>query len=437
MNCLPEQEVIAADNEDKHRHPRESKVFLCALALILIASIYFAYQQVLFNFFAGDDFDYLPWLKIAMSQPEVIWRNFYGSWMGNQSSLFYRPLVTASMALEFLIWGPNGLLFRISNLTLMGCTAFFSALIVLDLTQPTKNSLSTKTRNRLIALMSAALFVLYPSHSESVVWIIGRVDSMSALFIVSSLWLYIKWRKSTKYIFLVYSLSAAALAFACKEMAIVLPPIISACELFFGDLFQAKPDVPKRTNETLKRLAVCVGPFFILLSVYFVLRRIVLGTFVGGYDNSLLLALNPASVSRFLHALTMLVVPVNQALIGWHSNIVKAWEIGITLCSLFSIIAFICKPSSRRLIAFSLVWFTLALVPVYKIFSISIYLEGSRLGYLATVPLCLFLSCGLALVSDKKAITRLLPILAACMLAISGCLLQVNNQAWAARRKSC
>lgn len=425
----------------------------------MLLAIYLAYQKVLFNVFFGDDYDYLPWLKLAMGQPEVIWRNFHTSWMDNQSTLFYRPLITASMALEYFIWGPNGLLFRITNLGCLFLGSLFIGLTVTDLAQRASRSESENATNLFIAFMASALFALYPLHSESIVWIIGRVDSMCSVFVLGSLWFYIRWRKAANFSFLGFSVFSAILAFTCKEMAIVLPPTIAACELFFGDLFSKRSsDIPTmilaedktakhkwlnifrldslslkkwHVKETLKRLAINTSPFFVLLLLYFVLRRIVLGTFVGGYDDSLLLTLDYTNVSRFLRSLTMLVIPVNQALLGWHSNFVKLWEIGMVLCTVLSIVAFVTKPKSRRLIGFSLVWFIIALVPVYKIFAISIYLEGSRLAYLATAPLCVFLSCGFTLVSEKRTIARTLAIFAACMLGVSGYLLYVNNQAWA------
>ncbi len=433
-------------------------MFWCALTLMLFIAIGLAYRQVLFNFFTGDDYDYLPWLKLSMSQPEVIWRNFHSSWMGNQSTLFYRPLVTASMALEYFIWGPNGLLFRLTNLTFLSCTSVLIALIVIDLSDLCASSQDAKAANRFIAVVAAGLFALYPLHSESIVWIIGRVDSMCSVFILTSLWCYIRWRKSASYYFLAFSIVTAVLAFTCKEMAIVLPLIIAACEFLFGDLFRfSSADIakwisgksqtsnkwmdlfqlglPSLNKEQLlisvNRMAKYTCPFFVLLGFYFLMRRVVLGTFIGGYDNSLLYKLDHANISRFLHALTMLAIPVNQALLGWHSNYVKAWEIGLVICTILSITAFIVRPDARRLICFSLIWFVLALVPVYKIFAISMFLEGSRLGYLATAPLCLFLSCGLALASEKRLVTRLLPILAAGMLGVSAYLLYINNQAWA------
>lgn len=79
--------------------------------VVLVIATFVAYSPVLFNFFAGDDFAYLPWLRAGMHDPQVVWRNFYHPWMDSRLTEFYRPLSTTVMAGEYFIWGANGLVF--------------------------------------------------------------------------------------------------------------------------------------------------------------------------------------------------------------------------------------------------------------------------------------------------------------------------------------
>ncbi|PWT95232.1 MAG: hypothetical protein C5B53_11730 [Candidatus Melainabacteria bacterium] len=396
----------------------------------LVAAIFLAYRPVLFNFFAGDDYAYLPWLRQAMRDPEVIWRNFHHPWMDSQLTQFYRPMITATMALEFFFWGPKSLVFRLTNLGCLALASGFLGLIVWDLA--ILSSIERSIAIRRFAMVAAFLFALYPLHSEATVWLIGRVDSMCTMFSLAAFWCYIRWRFSGNSQFLGVSLSLSILAFTCKETAIALPPTVALCEIIFGKLFP----VPAREAATplfdWKRIAIKTAPYFSILAGYFLLRLVCFGTFIGGYDNSLALNSDPAAfASRIIHGLRMLVVPINKELLGEHNVFVKLWEAGLALCAILSTISAVRNPQVRRLAAFAFLWFVLALVPVYKVFMIADNLQGSRLGYLASVPLSMFIACGALLPVKKEIFSRFLLLFYACMLFLSGFLLSTNNQAWA------
>ncbi|MCA9805502.1 MAG: hypothetical protein KC777_26210, partial [Cyanobacteria bacterium HKST-UBA02] len=86
--------------------------FLVSACLLTIL----AYTPVLFDFFTGDDFVHLIWLKDAIHNPELIARNFWSNWLEVPTTRFYRPLISVFMVSDYLIWGANGLGFHITNL---------------------------------------------------------------------------------------------------------------------------------------------------------------------------------------------------------------------------------------------------------------------------------------------------------------------------------
>src|SRR3990167_7438096 len=100
-----------------------------SLVFVLAATLV-AYSPVLFNFFNGDDFVHLTWLNDAIANPELIWRNFHSSWLDGTTTRFYRPLISVFMVSDYLIWGANGLGFRITNLLCHGVSTIFIFLIV-------------------------------------------------------------------------------------------------------------------------------------------------------------------------------------------------------------------------------------------------------------------------------------------------------------------
>src|SRR5262249_1894999 len=83
------------------------------------------------------------------------------------------------------------------------------------------------------AIYSGTLFALYPLHCEPVNWLIGRQDLLMTLFSLCSLWCYIRWRVSSQKKFLVGSLVSAVLALLCKELGVIVAPLLLAYELLF------------------------------------------------------------------------------------------------------------------------------------------------------------------------------------------------------------
>lgn len=406
---------------------------LVAVFLALIAAIYCAYKPVLFGFFAGDDYAYLPWLKQAMRQPELVWRNFNHPWMDSQLTQFYRPMITATMALEYFFCGPNSLVYRLTNLGCLALGSLLLGLIAWDLARV--SSIEKPSVAGRFAIVAAFLFALYPLHSEATVWLIGRVDSMCTMFSLASLWCYIRWRLYDNEKLLGLSILCSILAYTCKETSITVAPAVALCEIFFGNSFQNSPSQApnnKSILSDLRRIALKTFPYFLLLGGYFLVRLVCFGTFIGGYDNSLALNDDLAGfATRIIHGLRMLVVPVNKDMLGAHDIFVRVWQVGIGLAGLLSLISAAIDTRARKIAGFASLWFVLALVPVYKVFTIADDLQGSRLGYLATVPFCMLIACGGLLTLNKHTLSRLLLPFYACVLFLAGTLLNTNNQAWA------
>jgi protein O-mannosyl-transferase len=378
------------------------------LALILIAlATVAAYSPVLFNFFAGDDFVHLTWLRQAVHQPELIWRNFHSSWLDGTTTKFYRPLISVFMVTDYLGWGINGLGFHITNLLFHLAGTGFLYLIIREL-QPE----DARHRHSIWALATAAIFALYPLHTEAVSWITGRVDSIVTAFTLASIWCYMKWR-SQKIGWLAASIGFFILGLLSKEMAITIPAVLVVYELSRG--------------FDIKRIILKTMPYWAVVAGYFVVRRLALGTFVGGYDDSLLFISDPkAFVLGWAHAFRMSLVPLNKELFGAHHIATKVWEIFLAATVILSGINLFKNKQYRPAIFFVCAWLVLCLVPVYKIFAIADDLQGSRLAYLATAPIAALLAFGLSSVPSLRIAT----VLTSAFAALCSFILWNNNQPW-------
>ena len=388
-----------------HQTPPDAKHKLFALMALVVIATTIAYLPVMFNFFAGDDFVHLTWLRHAVHQPELILKNFYSSWLDGTTTKFYRPLISVFMVTDYLAWGTNGLGFHITNLLFH----LSSTLLVFGIVRQAQQQM-TGVRDNAVAITSAAVFGLYPLHPEAVSWITGRVDTIVTTFILSSLYTYLRWRADEKKTaWLAASLGTLVLGLLSKEMAITVPAVICAFELF-----TERPHF----NRFLKTL-----PFWGVLVGYFVVRRIALGTFVGGYDDSLLWV---ANVKQFLmgwvHAIRMFIIPINKEMLGSHALLTKLWELLMTATIALGALRIVRNPQSRRPMLFAAGWLVLSLLPVYKLFAIADDLQGSRLAYLATVPLSILFAYGLCAVRRGW--------LAVTFCTASLAILWLNNEPW-------
>jgi hypothetical protein len=418
------REILVEIEREKPQYDFNWKAVV-AWATVIVALTVFSFRNVLFNFFAGDDFAFLPLLKMAIQHPEMVYKQFYSPWMDGNHASFYRPLITLSMFEEFRMWGANGLYFRLTNLTCHLLTSLALGFIVFRIAA--ENSPERKEANFGWAVGSAALFALYPLHAEVVDWIVGRTDGFATMFVLFSFGAYLCWRQTNQKVALGLCLAFTMLGLLSKEIAVTVPPLCFLYQYFWPSN-RTKGDVPS------KLLAALTGtlPLWAVLIAYFGLRRLALGTFVGGYDNSLFFISNKdVFVSWWIHALRMTVVPLNGYILGAHSLITKAWLAFVgTSTILLAGVAWL-RHKDRKMLAFFLGWGILSLVPVYKIFAIWMGLSGSRYAYLVSAPLCALLACGFFRLAKSTALRSLLTAGFAAFCLLSAQVLYINNQAWA------
>jgi hypothetical protein len=415
------------------------------IAIAIIAAITtLAYSPVLFNFFNGDDFVHLAWLSKAIDHPEMLLRNFSHNWLDIATFRFYRPLISVFMYTDYLLWRTNGFGFHLTNVLfhIANSVLIFaiSSQLFKIVTVTADDHVASKDhglaglapKSFLFPLLAGLLFALYPLHCEAVSWITGRVDDIVATFYLLTLWLYIQWRTDRSKAKLVLSLASMALALMSKEMAVTTPAMLLALDIFL-------PPVKEQTSSLLEKIkggVFATSPFWILLALYFVVRRIALGTFVGGYDDSLFFIANMREfLAGWRNGLTMLAQPANQLIIGSRNIGLIAWDIG-AIFAVVGLFGAMKSSTSKKLFPFLMIWIALSLAPVYKIFSISIDLQSSRLAYLVTAPLSILLAWGLSegatfFASSKKPTVKLI-FSGAAVLFLGGAffLLFKNNDAW-------
>jgi hypothetical protein len=172
---------------------------------------------------------------------------------------FYRPLVSLSYWLDFRVWGLNPAAFHLTNILIQTANVIVLFYILIGLTSSPES-----------AFIGAALFSVYPLHSENVSWISGRTDLLAFLFAGLSVLLFIRFVKKRSPASLLASGAAYFLALLGKENVILLPLIF----LFF--LYKKEG----KAGPALSRL----WPHGLALLGWFALRSNALGSVSVGHS---------------------------------------------------------------------------------------------------------------------------------------------------------
>ncbi len=174
---------------------------------------------------------------------------------------YYRPLVNLSFMLEYQLFGLNAFFYYLDNLFLHLWGALLVFAVARQLLRESLNSWPT-LRQDYAAFWAALLFVIHPIQWEAVANVPGRSILLCHVFQMISLWLFLQSaRASYRRIWYVAALFAFGLALLCKESAAMLPFILIAY------LYWIKKD-----HSWRGRLGIV--PFFFVLGVYVVLRKI-------------------------------------------------------------------------------------------------------------------------------------------------------------------
>jgi hypothetical protein len=187
--------------------------------LLVMATLVLYVGDLRLGFFAVDDPQYVvdnPWIR--------------GLTFGNLRHIFttpyfanYSPLHLFSYMLDYVFAGLNAFAFHLSSNIWAGLVAGFVFLVALAL-----------TRNRILAIAAAVLFILHPAHVEAIAWISSRKDLVAAAFALPSLLTYLCYRQggSTARRWYIVSLVLFLLAVAGKLSVATFPAVLLAYDLF-------------------------------------------------------------------------------------------------------------------------------------------------------------------------------------------------------------
>ena len=342
---------------------------------LLVASLV-AYWPTLANPFLSDDLNFRVFFHGSQLDWAKIQRELWSGWGGLVGADYYRPLLTWSVVIDYLVWGTNPFGYHLTNVLLHTLNALLVAHIIVRLAGPGK---------RYPALLAALVFTFHPLHPEAVAWIAGRVDVLSAFFFLLTVRCYLAYRWTGHRRHLFFSLVALILGLGCKESVVVVPFVLLAL------------DVGLKLARGTPRWAFGARPaalaHFSVIAVYLVLRKVVVGSLSGGQDlfapyaslDAIIQTLKQAGIKLFL-----LIAPANPAALGhpW-TTIFHAAVILMMILPFLELLT-----HGRRTIPGPLAGVALVLFPLALVAHIVVNpgdLTNSRVLYLPTAGLFILL----------------------------------------------
>jgi hypothetical protein len=233
--------------------------------LVFLAAGVLLYAPVLTSFFLADDFVYLyqivhlNWPDVLLLQPGV-----------------FRPLHVVTWLVDYHLWGLNSVGYHVTNIVSHSLT---SVLVVVVARRLFCQAIPQRDASW-AAVLAGLVFLVHPSHTEAVSWIIGRHDILATLFVLCSWYSYMQFRTQSKAAYLVWSLGAFLIAMLFKESAITFPLILAAYEVL---LFHTQ-----KRAATVLRTTVALGLYGVVVIVYLLTRRMASGEFVSAFESPFL-----------------------------------------------------------------------------------------------------------------------------------------------------
>lgn len=177
-----------------------------------------------------------------------VWQH---SVLHSQEDVLYRPLFMTAMWINQTIFGGNVVGHHLFNIGLH-LTATLLLLQLLRRLLP--------DAGRIPPLVGALIFAVHPVHAEAVAWISAFGHLLATALLLGSTLCYLRHLNAPAWHRLGGSLALFALALLSGEIAVAFPLLIMACEYL------------RLRHLSWRRIA----PFWLLLAVYFGVRKLVL-----------------------------------------------------------------------------------------------------------------------------------------------------------------
>lgn len=368
---------------------------------LILGLTFLAFSNCITNGFAYDDTTQIlsnPFIRDLGNLPKALvteawfWRVQQDQDPNEQdkpSTPYYRPIFTVYLMILWKVFGAWAPGWHLLNIV-VHLLAVYLVFLVME----------KVTKDRRMSAIASLLFALHPLRSESVAWVSGVTDPLLAIFLIASLYLYVRYRGEGKTRLLVSSLVLFLFAAFAKEPAVALPIFIGAYELLVINQ-------DKTVRERIK-LAVKYSACFLLVSaLYFLARQYALG-----------FALNNSNFKHYPFGGILLTIP----LVIWKYVVLLVWPVDLSLfhatpiikspldvefilpfVALIALAFGLWRLRSSIVARFAILWFAVNLLPVLNLSAFAEdFLVQERYVYIPSIGFSLLVAIAVAKVPIEK-----------------------------------
>ncbi len=374
---------------------RPSRRDLVAWSLLLVAACFVVYANGLTGTFTYDDKAIIrdnPRLRAPSRVGEIFRTSYFGGGQGSGSN--YRPVLLLTYAAQWWIHGKSAIAFHLVNVAFHAAAALLLAALFLRIGLPPPG-----------VALGSLLFALHPIHVEAVTSLVGRGETLAAIFTTGFLHLALSFSEGIgrrRWVRFGGALALYALALLTKESASVAPAL-----LFLVLAFRSEGRLPRRLASALSRGWPVYAAGAVFLAGSFVLRAAVLGGPIrppnsGIFDvENALARLDPWG--RVANACLILLRYLGRSVFPLHlSADESAWSIRVlpldaplTLLAVAAVLALaglaLGRLESGSPVAFGVLWFGVAFLPTANLLFPIGTIFAERVAYLPSAGVCLAL----------------------------------------------
>jgi tetratricopeptide (TPR) repeat protein len=230
------------------------RISLAAFTIFLVFLIYSSNLEGPFVFDDGRNIQDNPAVRLT----QLSWSGLKNA--ATKNPLPNRPLAYLSFALNYYFHSYRTVGFQLTNILIHMLTGLFLFLFI-KITLGLPALQSRFGYSKWLPFIAVLIWLVHPLHTQSVTYIVQRMNSMASMFYILSMLCYARARltqgPTAKWLWVAACLMSGVLALATKETAATLPCFILIYEwFFFQDL----------SREWLKRhLPFLVGVFILLI----------------------------------------------------------------------------------------------------------------------------------------------------------------------------
>jgi protein O-mannosyl-transferase len=317
------------------------------------------------------------------------WWGLCRIWFDVKATQQYYPLLHSAFWIEHKLWGDAPLGYHLANILQHAVAAVLVALILRRLKVPG-------------AYLAAAVFALHPVHVESVAWITEQKNTLSAMFYLSAMLVYLHFDQSRKAWLYTAALALFALGLCSKTVTATLPGALLV--IFWW----------QRGRLSWRRDVLPLLPFFVLGAAAGVFTAWVERKLIGAEGAAFSLTL----VERSLIAgrviwfyLGKLLWPGELLFIypRWQISQAVWWQYLFPLAAFLLVAALWAVRRRWRGPLAALLYFAGTLFPVLGFFNVYPFLYSfvaDHFQYLASLGIIAMASAGMVLALDRRGLWR-------------------------------